>query len=374
MVSTLSRVGITADFDVLGLARVRLIDADERDLASLGRQLGLPPVPVAGPADVIVRYVDHLDLRGTRHIGLREAAASGSDFVLLRGRHKSPVRVVLPFDQIGEQPELRCEHGTGAIPLLVAVLNLTILGKGALPLHGSAFHFRDTGALVTGWSKGGKTETLLAFMANGARYVGDEWVYVTQGHVGGLPEPVRVWDWHMRDRPELRRAVPGARLARVRAVAGLHRLGDRLAADGRPWPGHKVARRFRVLTERLAGVDIEPEALFGTPPVLGMVPFTKLLFVESVERPGVRVEPMPGAEVAARMAASLAYERRPLLAAYNEFRFAFPDRSSRLLEEAPAIEAERLAEMLGTAEAYRVSHPYPVPLTELFDAVRPLFD
>lgn len=368
MTATLSGVG--ADLDVLGLARIRLVDADERDVAAAGRQLGLPPEEAAGPADIVVRYVERLDLGGARQIGLRDAAVCGSDFVLLQGRQKTSVRVALPFDRLGEQPELRCEHGTGSIPLLVPVLNLTILDKGALALHGSAFQYGGTGVVVTGWSKGGKTETLLAFMANGARYIGDEWVYVSNGFVGGLPEPVRVWDWHMRDRPELRRAVPGPRLARVRAVAALHRLGDKLIRD--ELPGHKAARQFRALTERQAGIDVQPGALFGTAPLAGMRRFSKLLFVESVDRPHVTVEPVAGTEVAARMAASLAYERRSLVAAYHEFRFAFPDRRSRLVEQAPGIEAERLSTMLGSVEAYRVSHPYPVPLSELFDAIRPL--
>lgn len=36
----------------------------------------------------------------------------------------------------------------------------------------------------------------------------NEWVYVSNGCVGGLPEPVRVWDWHIRDKPELGCSVP----------------------------------------------------------------------------------------------------------------------------------------------------------------------
>jgi len=375
MPTTLTRATgtVTADFDVLGLARVRMVDGTERDVAAVGRQFGLVPEPSAGVADLTIRYVDRLELPGMRHVGLGEAAASGSDFVLLRGRHKVPVRVAVDFDRIGEQLELRCERGTGPVPLLVAVLNLTILAKGALPLHGSAFCFEGTGAVVTGWSKGGKTETLLAFMANGARYVGDEWVYLSDGRVGGLPEPVRVWDWHLRELPELGRGVPGAKRARVRAVAGMHRLGDRLTGDG-PLPGRAAAQRFRALTARQAGVDIAPESLFATPPQRGMVAFRKVLFVESAECRRVAVEPMAGQEVAARMAASLAYERMPLLAAYDQFRFAFPDRPCRLLEAAPALEEARLSEQFGQADAYRVTHPYPVQLSELFDAVRPLFD
>ena len=82
-------------------------------------------------------------------------------------------------------------RGLPAIPLLVPIVNLTALANGALPLHASAFVHRGTGVVATGWSKGGKTEALLAFSANGARYVGDEWVYVAAdgSRVSGIPSP-----------------------------------------------------------------------------------------------------------------------------------------------------------------------------------------
>ena len=60
MPTTLTRATgtITADFDVLGLARVRLIDAAERDIAAVARQFGLAHEPSAGVADLTIRYVD----------------------------------------------------------------------------------------------------------------------------------------------------------------------------------------------------------------------------------------------------------------------------------------------------------------------------
>jgi len=54
------------------------------------------------------------------------------------------------------------------VPHLLAVINLTALAKGVLPLHASAFTYRGLGVLATGWAKGGKTETLLEFAWLGA--------------------------------------------------------------------------------------------------------------------------------------------------------------------------------------------------------------
>ncbi len=71
---------------------------------------------------------------------------------------------------IGRHCEIICERGLAAVPELVAVINQTALANGFLPLHSAVFNCQVVGILTTGWSKSGKTESLLAFMANGAEY------------------------------------------------------------------------------------------------------------------------------------------------------------------------------------------------------------
>ena len=73
------------------------------------------------------------------------------------------------------------------------------------------------GVVTTGWSKGGKTEAVLAFVARGARFVGDEWVYVEHdgATVHGIPEPLRLWDWHLRQLPDLRARIGRGERARL---------------------------------------------------------------------------------------------------------------------------------------------------------------
>ncbi len=73
-------------------------------------------------------------------------------------------------------------------------------------------------------------------------------------------------------------------------------------------------------------------------------------------------------EVAQRMAASLAYERSSLIAAYNQFRFAFPDRRNNFLESVREQEQRLLTRALRDVPTYELVHPYPVSLHELYDA------
>lgn len=177
------------DFDLHGAVGVRLIGATPAEAKAVRRQLGPIERPLDRAPDIEIEYVDRIMPDGPlRAISLDDAGFDGSAFVILRGRFKASVRVSIPLDLVGGPCRIVAEHGVGPIPLLVPIVNVTALGRGLLPIHASAFVHRNLGVLATGWAKGGKTETLLAFAARGATYVGDEWIYLTDdGRMVGLP-------------------------------------------------------------------------------------------------------------------------------------------------------------------------------------------
>ena len=217
-----------ADFDLHGLAGVRVVDGDDADVAAVAAQLGPLPRRLDREPDIVIRFVDRIEHASRlRYLGARDAGWTDDGFFVLRSR-KQPVVVRLPMDRIGGTCEIVAERGVPAIPFLIAVLNLTVLGNGALPLHAAAFELDGVGTLVTGWSKGGKTELLMAAVGAGARYIGDEWVYLTtDGTMRGIPEPIRLWDWHLDQLPSAR-----ARLG----------LGDRASSGASPPCGASTAR------------------------------------------------------------------------------------------------------------------------------------
>ncbi|QEC49145.1 hypothetical protein FSW04_17215 [Baekduia soli] len=353
------------DYNLHGLAGVRLIDADPRDVAAVDRQLGPIRGAVDGPPDLIVRFVDRLEVRGKiTLLGLDDAGFTDDAFLILRSKHKARARVQLPLEQIGTPgAEIVCERGLPAVPLLIACLNLSVLGRGALPLHAAAFVHRGVGVVVTGWSKGGKTEAVLAFMSQGAQFAGDEWIYVEPSgeRVHGIPEPMRIWDWNLRQLPAL-----GERVARGdRAKLAALRTAGSLARGRR-------GRRVGTLLERQRHIDVPPERLFDDAAVLLTAPFDRLMLVASCEGPETTARPIDPAEVADRMAASLDYEREPLAAAYAQFRFAFPGRRNALLEDAGRREQALLHQVFAGKPAFAVDHPYPVDLARLYDAMDPL--
>jgi hypothetical protein len=364
------------DFDLHGLAGIRLINGSPHEVAAVARQLGPIQRPLARDPDIVIRFVDRLATASrVRYLGVDEAGFTDDAFLVLRSKHKARAKVQIPFEQLGGRCEIICERGLPAVPLLIPILNLTVLSKGALPLHASAFNYHGAGVLTTGWSKGGKTETLLAFMSKGAEYVGDEWVYIGSDgrHMYGIPEPIRMWDWHLQYLPQYRAQVGQGDLVRLRTIKLLQSIGRIVPQDGHSGfaPARMLNRVMPALKQQLC-VDVHPKRLFGSG--FGGLSGTldRVFFVVSHETQDVVVQPMDPQEIARRMVFSLQHERRDFMSYYLKFRFAFPEFRNELIERAEELQRELLIRVLADKPAYAVYHPYPVPIPALFDAISPL--
>jgi hypothetical protein len=362
--------GDHVDFDLHGFVGVRLLDARPADVATLTRQLGPLRSPLTRDPDITVRFVDELpERRPMTYAGWPDCAATDDAFYLLRGRDGVTARTRLPVEAIGGRCDIVCERRVGHVPHLLAVVNMTALRHGVLPLHASAFLHRGTGVLVTGWSKGGKTEALLAFAARGAHYIGDEWVYLTpDGRMHGVPEPIRLWSWHLDQLPELRAELPPLTRARLRTLPAVASSVTGLADHLGGLPA-SVLRRTAPVVRRQAHVQIPPARLFGEDALALHGRVDHVLFVASHDRDEIVVEPTSGSSIAARMRSSLEEERGPLLQVYRQFRFLFPGRRSPAIDEAAELEHRLLERHLTAHPAHVVRHPYPVELARLVDPV-----
>jgi hypothetical protein len=363
------------DFDLHGIVGIRVLHPRPRDVDAITRQLGPLMAPLDREPDITIRFVDELhEPRPMTYATWPESAGTEDAFYLLRGKDGVAARTLFPMDAVGDRCEIVCERRAGHVPHLLAVINMTALRRGVLPLHASAFTYRGVGVLATGWGKGGKTEVLLAFAARGARYVGDEWVYLTpDGGMHGVPEPIRLWSWHIQQLPALRAGLPAATRARLRSLPAMASSAAGLSARLRGLPA-SVLRRTAPVLRRQAYVQVPPARLFGEDALALHGRVEHVLFVASHDRDDVTIEPTAGADVAARMLASLEEERGPLLQVYRQFRFLFPERRCAAIEEAPDIERRLLERYLGDRPAHVLRHPYPVDLASLVGPVQAALD
>ena len=358
--------------DLHGLLTIGIVDADRSDIKAIARQLGpLPQIDaVDRDSDITIRFVDRLDVRGPLRLLGREAAYGDDAFLVLRGRRKTTVRVKIPIDEIGTTPlEIVAERGLSAVPFLLPILMLTLLSKGIVPVHASAFVANGRGALVTGWAKGGKSEALLAFADHGATYVGDEWVFVTAdgASMAGLPEPMRLWDWQLAMVPRLRRQIGRGRRLRLGTAAstsGLLAGVARLPIIRSSSPGD-LARRLGAIVENQRSLQIPPERVFDGRVSVGLVPLDSVVLIESSTEPVAEAEPIDGAILARRTAATVVHELLDLQALYLTYRYAFPDRRNPFIETFPAVLEKSMVEALGTRRCVVVRHPYPPDIPAL---------
>jgi hypothetical protein len=362
----------TTVLDLHGLLAIGLVDAGRSEVRAIARQLGpLPHVDGVGrDPDITIRFVDRIEVKGPLRLLGREAAYGEDEFLVLRGRRKTTVRVKIPVADIGTTPlEIVAERGLTAVPYLLPIVMLTLLSKGIVPVHASAFVADGRGTLVTGWAKGGKSEALLAFADHGATYVGDEWVFVTAdgATMAGLPEPMRLWDWQLAMVPRLRRQIGVGRRARLGAAASMSRLlagmaglpGIRTSAPG------DMARRLGAIMENQRSLQIPPERVFDGRVSAGLVPLDSVVLIESSTDPVAAAEPIDGAILARRTAATVVHELLDITALYLTYRYAFPDRRNEMIETLSAVLEEAIVGALGTRRCVVVRHPYPPDIPAL---------
>lgn len=367
----------TTDFDLHGIVGIRLLDATSSDIAAVRKQLGPIQNPLSRTPDILIRFVDRISLSSTvRYLGVDDAGYTDDMFLVFRGKHQARVSVQIPFHQIGtDQFQIVCERGLPAVPLLIPILNLTVLSKGALPLHASAFNYNGKGVLTTGWSKGGKTETLLAFVANGAEYIGDEWVYISNDgrHMYGIPEPIRVWHWHLQEMEYYQAMVNKGDIARMKMLNATIKSLDRLGSIGNRngFAHSSIIRRINALLKRQMHVNLPPEKLFDriVESITGNL--DKVFFIASHNKADLSIQPVNPQEIVQRMIFSLQEERSAFMSYYLRFRFAFPELSNSLIDQAEDIQRGIFSAILADKETYAVYHPYPFSIPELYNVISP---
>jgi len=365
-----------ANFTLHGNVGIRLVEATPADCRLVSNELGLEPDSAESSADLVLRFVDRLGgTSSERLIGRDDVAYTDDAFVLIRVKHRA--RVEIPFDQIGGDCELVFQRGGSKLPLLMPVVNVTAMTRGILPLHASAFHYQGKGALVTGWARGGKTTSLLGFMARGAEFISDDWSYVDLERrcLHGLPKSLEVSDRQLAEFPTYRDRVARSQRWQMQSAWMAEQMLERMAASrvGRNVLPRGVVKHLLPALQRRRSVEVTPRRLFGLSAEGSSSlerPLDAIFFTMSHTASDVIVEPARASELVERMALMLEQEYAELIVTYRKFRFAFPDRNNELLDNLTQLLRERLSQLLKDTKAYLVYHPYPVRAEAMFEALQ----
>lgn len=365
------------DFDIHGLLGIRLLDPSPADVRTVERHLGLPPAKLAAEPGIVIRFVDELPVRTPlRYLGREDVGFTEDAFIVLRGRNLARARAQIPFESLGQRCEISCEKHLPAIPLLRPLINLAMLARGVVPVHAAAFNHRGRGVLVTGWSHGSKTGSLLSFMAEGAQFVGDEWIYlsVERDRMYGLPDQLEARPWYLKELPRYRRQVGAGDRFRVALTGLVSRLIAPLVpgSERRSSVAAKLIRQAHQMLLDQQSIHLRPRTLFGSDACTLESALDVVIVAVSHEAPDVVVHAIPVEQVARQMAASFQHEQASLLSCYQKHLFAFPGRRNELLDQAERLYFELARQALSGKAAYTILHPYPVSTEKLRRAIRPL--
>ncbi len=256
------------DFNIHDLAGIRLLNPSISDVQLVEAHLGLTPAQFPGKPALTIRFVDKLPAsEPLRFLGRDDVGFTSDSFTLLRGRNLARARTQLAMEKIGKSCELTCETGLAAIPLLRQLLNVILLARGVVPVHAAAFRYHGRGVLITGWSHGSKTGTLLAFMAAGASFIGDEWIYLSadRDRMYGLPDHLEARPWYLRELPDYQRHVSAIDRFRTGLADRLaHLLGPLVPrSEQRNSLMSKVIRHAHQALVDQQSIVLRPKSLFG---------------------------------------------------------------------------------------------------------------
>lgn len=359
----------SAEFDIHGVVGVRVVFANEAEASKLLNLLSPFRGALDRDPDIVVRFFDPSENRERTLVGEEYAAFTEEHFEVLRAPERR-TEALVPFDRIGPSCELWYESGTRKAPLFSDVVRLIFLAKGYVPVHGSAFVWQGRGVLVTGWARGGKTRTLLAFAQRGARFISDDWVMLSgDGQMLSFPTNVTLWPWQVE---QIRGLMPQIKVRKrlyVNTVQGIDRLYRSDLSSRLMSRRHmETVGKILSLARRRLKVSRSPESVFEaietSPHSLDLA-----LVVLSHTIDQTTVRPCEKSASIERIIATNHAEWRGLLDYYVAYKFAFPHKLNPLLEDIDSRQRDLLNRALGNIATYEVLSPYPADFNELFSAL-----
>ena len=365
--SSLTKEKNDIEFNFHGIVGLRLINPTNFDVKVITKKFDIIQQKLTFEPDIVINYNKELLLPELTHIGLNAAAFSNSDFYIL-SNGKENVKVIIPFEDIGQrQLKINCESGSPDVPLLNHLINFAFLSKGYLPLHSTAFRYNNTGTLVMGWTKGGKSESLFSFMKNGAEYVSDEVSIISYDgkEVLGLKVPICIWKWQFKEIPEFLPKLNFKKKMIIKVIQSIKALNKFFNIG-------LIDKALPVLDTQL-NVKALPSKIFSSDRIIPKMKLDVIILAVSHSSNEIVVEPISINEVIDKMISSQEDELDYFYSFYNMFRYAFPNRSNEFLENLRSMQYKLMKKLLENKKAFIVKHPYPVSFKNLYDEMKTIY-
>ena len=373
-------------FDLSGRLVLRSDDDDERIVRFIRGQMA-PFQPAAEPLPTWSRSADVVLAPSIEEAGpiteqqgpANDDLTTGTDgrrlFVLADGR-----RCSVP-DALEEGP-IRFEYDPG-FPLWrvfrtavrpASQVALAASGR-AVAVHAASVTIDGGAIVVAGWSESGKTETALGLMEQGASFISDKWSLLdSAATASAFPISVGIRRWVLRYLPTLRSSLTrGARVQFRAASIASFALAPVATRSSRSRTAGIVAdgaRRALAIGDRAAFEVAELRSVYGqTDDPERVVPVRLVVALRTIPGGDIRVHPADPGEVAARLARTAAYERRPYFELLQRAGYALPGRLATLQDRAIAADEALLRAAFEGVRVLTVDAPFPTDPRPVADAI-----
>jgi hypothetical protein len=364
---------VDAAFEIGGRLRlgVRGLSPDEH--GAIRRHLDpCPATPLESPPDVLVEVDGHvpaalLDMQRDAGDGRLTATDGQSFYVVEQGRACAiPPPGGAASARFAVEPGFPIARAFGR--LVRPTLQIGLLARDAAAAHSAAVEIDGRAVLVAGWSESGKTETALALVEDGARFLSDKWTVVgSDGTACVFPIGVGVRGWVLRHLPRLDAALGRGPRGRLRAAALTRAVSRPL--DRGPLGG--PLERLITLADRISLAPSQLRRLYGHDPAGPWhAPLAAVALLTTVpDHGGVRAQLAEPTWAAARLSLTADFERRGIFELHDRARWALRDRDPDLRHSVAAAERELFQSVLAAVPVIDVRAPFPTDPRPVADAI-----
>lgn len=255
--------------------------------------------------------------------------------------------------------------------LVRPALQVAILAREGAAVHSAAVKLDGQAVLVAGWSESGKTETALALVEQGARFLSDKWTFLSdEGTASVFPISVGVRGWVLRYLPRLNAALGSRPRARLRVAAGMRTI-TRPAARG---AAAGARERMLMLADRISVRPSAVRRLYGDDPgAPWQAPLAAVALLTTVPTGGaIRARRADPAWAASRLTVTADFERRRLFELHDRAQWSAPEPDSELRHRLILRERTLLERVLADTEIIEIKAPFPTDPRPVAQAIAQL--
>jgi len=269
--------------------------------------------------------------------------------------------ISLPFDKLDSPFTLDVEllfNPRDFLYILKNIIAIRLLSYDYALVHASSFSDNSKAVMIGAWSGVGKTIQLLEFAKHGYPFISDDLTPISRkGFAETLIKSVKVYEKEMIKNPSLIDGLPAKSVRPIRNLIWLLKFGSLLPGKIRLLYEYAV-RSISMIISKNARIflkyGIESD---NTVIIKGHRHTIKNCFILSNIHSRIKSDKIGHKAAATSLLNSFIYEQALFFSYYNAFRYVFPERECKLIDDYSTISESIISSSLRKCKCYSIGFP-----------------